>query len=378
LPLYGALIAEVSSENAADFEKALGAKAIFLGTTTEERKISVKKSVIDLEEALAKWENTLSVVFPPIAKDADKKTEKLPDFATAEHQSLIDARKNIPNVMPSKAKPKVLLPVFPGTNCEFDMARAFALSGADTKILVFRNNTPQALEESLQALQAELSTAQILALSGGFSAGDEPDGSAKFICNVLRESRIADGVMNLVDNKKGLVLGICNGFQALIKVGLLPYGKILSPSEEMPTLTYNCINRHISRVVRTRMVSATSPWANDPTILEAKTHLVPISHGEGRIIISDELAKDLFAKGQVYTQYVTEEGVPVMSEPDNPNGSMFAIEGITSLDGRILGKMGHSERTIGALANGKSDSLLKNISGDNCQNLFAAGVRYFN
>ena len=378
LPLYGALIAEVSSENAADFEKALGAKAIFLGTTTEERKISVKKSVIDLEEALAKWENTLSVVFPPIAKDADKKTEKLPDFATAEHQSLVDARKNIPNVVTSKAKPKVLLPVFPGTNCEFDMARAFALSGADTKILVFRNNTPQALEESLQALQAELTTAQILALSGGFSAGDEPDGSAKFICNVLRESRIADGVMNLVDNKKGLVLGICNGFQALIKVGLLPYGKILSPSEEMPTLTYNCINRHISRVVRTRMVSATSPWANDPTILEAKTHLVPISHGEGRIIISDELAKDLFAKGQVYTQYVTEEGVPVMSEPDNPNGSMFAIEGITSLDGRILGKMGHSERTIGALANGKSDSLLKNISGDNCQNLFAAGVRYFN
>lgn len=380
MPFVGSLIVEVSEQNAKDFESALNENAFVLGTTTEQRQIIVKKATIDLEEALQTWENPLSVVFPPITKGKDKKSETLPAFALNEHESLPTKRSesaSYANILTNKAKPKVLIPVFPGTNCEFDMARAFALSGAEPKILVFRNNTPLALEESLQELQSELKSTQILALAGGFSAGDEPDGSAKFICNVLRENRVSDSVMNLLDNKNGLILGICNGFQALIKVGLLPYGKILSPSEEMPTLTFNCINRHISRVVRTRMVSASSPWANDASILNAKTHLVPISHGEGRIIISDELAKELFVNGQVFTQYVDESGVPVMSEPDNPNGSMFAIEGITSKDGRILGKMGHSERTIGAELGGKSCSLLKNISGDNCQNLFAAGVRYF-
>ena len=231
--------------------------------------------------------------------------------------------------------------------------------------------------EMLNELQKELGTAQILALSGGFSAGDEPDGSGKFIANVLRENRIAQAVISLLEERNGLVLGICNGFQALIKTGLVPYGKILAPSEDMPTLTFNRIGRHISRVVNTRMVSAISPWAQHQSVVQSQTHLVPISHGEGRIIIDKDFAKKLFENGQIFTQYVDENGNPVMTEPTNPNGSMFAIEGMTSPDGRVLGKMGHNERTIGTEHLGASNELIKNIQGNKCQNIFAAGVRYF-
>ena len=251
------------------------------------------------------------------------------------------------------------------------------MAGAETKIVVFRNHTKEALEESLDELVKEISTAQIFALSGGFSAGDEPDGSGKFIANVLRENRVADQVMNLIKNRDGLVLGICNGFQALIKVGLVPYGEIRTVTEDMPTLTFNTIGRHISRVARTRVTSATSPWALHPSVLQEGTHLVPISHGEGRIIISNKLAQELFNKGQVFTQYTDFAGNPAIQEPDNPNGSAFAIEGLTSPDGRVLGKMGHSERTVGMGELGSSDSLIKNIEGNRCQNIFAAGVNYF-
>ena len=254
-----------------------------------------------------------------------------------------------------------------------------------TKILVFRNNTPQALGESLDELAKALKKAQILALSGGFSAGDEPDGSGKYIANVLRESRVADQIMNLLKKRDGLVLGICNGFQALIKTGLVPYGEIREPSAEMPTLTFNTIGRHISRVVRTRMTSAMSPWAKNASVIDQRIHLVPVSHGEGRIIINPRLAKELFNKGQIFSQYVDEKGNPSIIEPDNPNGSMYAIEGMTSPDGHVLGKMGHSERTIGNDLNGASADLLKNVTGNpltnnfenSCQNIFAAGVSYF-
>ncbi len=257
------------------------------------------------------------------------------------------------------------------------MARAFTLAGAQTRIMVFRNHTEKALEESLVNLQEALKNAQILALSGGFSAGDEPDGSGKFIANVLREHRIADAVMNLIHTKDGLILGICNGFQALIKVGLLPYGSILETDETMPTLTYNTIGRHISRVCRTRVCSALSPWAKHESVIHDSIHLVPISHGEGRLILSPKTAKELFKNGQIFTQYVNEQGKPAIHEPDNPNGSMYAIEGITSKDGRILGKMGHNERTIEAFTDGQSKDIFKNISGNKCQNIFAAGVSYF-
>ena len=406
IPLYGSLLVEVPAEKCAEFQQAAGTKALKLGTTIAERVIKVRNSVIELEKTEKAWEEPLADVFPPVStvsaeEEKNGKVEKLPPFALSTHSSLTEARKKFAttgangevgtksatgtnsvktgasNKSATKARPKVIIPVFPGTNCEYDMARAFELNGADAEIFVFRNNTQAALEESLKGLREKISKTQILALAGGFSAGDEPDGSAKFIANILREPGIANAVMELKEKRKGLILGICNGFQALVKTGLLPYGKILEPSEDMPTLTYNRIGRHISRIVRTRVVSAISPWSWDETVLQPATHMIPVSHGEGRIIMSRDMAESLFKKGQVFTQYVNEDGIPVMNEPDNPNGSMFAIEGLTSEDGLILGKMGHNERNIGNNPDGSSCDIIKNIGGDKCQNIFAAGIRYF-
>ena len=384
-PLYGSIIVESDSELD---ERAFIDGTIFkLGKTIPEQKIQIsvkqfEETQISLNEAEKSWEQRLSEVFPPVSNAPVQ--EELPDFAKEIHPSLAESKKNSVFANPT-TKPKVLIPVFPGTNCEYDMARAFNLAGAQTKILVFANNTPQALKESLEALQKELKETQILALAGGFSAGDEPDGSGKFIANVLREGHISEEVMNLLKKRNGLVLGICNGFQALIKTGLVPYGEIKSPSADMPTLTFNKIGRHISRVVRTRMVSALSPWAQDESVLDSRLHLVPVSHGEGRIVIEKSFAEKLFKNGQIFTQYADENGNPSITEPDNPNGSLFAIEGMTSPDGHVLGKMGHSERTVGTDKNGASLDLIKNIAGNpltnptenSCQNIFKAGVRYF-
>lgn len=384
-PLYGSIIVESDSELD---ERAFIDGTIFkLGKTIPEQKIQIsvkqfEETQISLSEAEKSWEQRLSEVFPPVSNAPLQ--EELPDFAKELHPSLAESKKNSVFANPT-TKPKVLIPVFPGTNCEYDMARAFNLAGAQTKILVFANNTPQALKESLEALQKELKETQILALAGGFSAGDEPDGSGKFIANVLREGHISEEVMNLLKKRNGLVLGICNGFQALIKTGLVPYGEIKSPSADMPTLTFNKIGRHISRVVRTRMVSALSPWAQDESVLDSRLHLVPVSHGEGRIVIEKSFAEKLFKNGQIFTQYADENGNPSITEPDNPNGSLFAIEGMTSPDGHVLGKMGHSERTVGTDKNGASLDLIKNIAGNpltnptenSCQNIFKAGVRYF-
>ena len=384
-PLYGSIIVESDSELD---ERAFIDGTIFkLGKTIPEQKIQIsvkqfEETQISLNEAEKSWEQRLSEVFPPVSNAPLQ--EELPDFAKELHPSLKESKKNSVFANPT-TKPKVLIPVFPGTNCEYDMARAFNLAGAQTKILVFANNTPQALKESLEALQKELKETQILALAGGFSAGDEPDGSGKFIANVLREGHISEEVMNLLKKRNGLVLGICNGFQALIKTGLVPYGEIKSPSADMPTLTFNKIGRHISRVVRTRMVSALSPWAQDESVLDSRLHLVPVSHGEGRIVIEKSFAEKLFKNGQIFTQYADENGNPSITEPDNPNGSLFAIEGMTSPNGHVLGKMGHSERTVGTDKNGASLDLIKNIAGNpltnptenSCQNIFKAGVRYF-
>ena len=384
-PLYGSIIVESDSELD---ERAFIDGTIFkLGKTIPEQKIQIsvkqfEETQISLSEAEKAWEQRLSEVFPPVSNAPVQ--EELPDFAKEIHPSLKESKKNSVFANPT-TKPKVLIPVFPGTNCEYDMARAFNLAGAQTKILVFANNTPQALKDSLEALQKELKETQILALAGGFSAGDEPDGSGKFIANVLREGHISEEVMNLLKKRNGLVLGICNGFQALIKTGLVPYGEIKSPSADMPTLTFNKIGRHISRVVRTRMVSALSPWAQDESVLDSRLHLVPVSHGEGRIVIEKSFAEKLFKNGQIFTQYADENANPSITEPDNPNGSLFAIEGMTSPDGHVLGKMGHSERTVGTDKNGASLDLIKNIAGNpltnptenSCQNIFKAGVRYF-
>ena len=384
-PLYGSIIVEAAS----DFDTGVFVPGTVsqLGATVSEPALTVEVNnipgaKITLKEAESAWESTLSSVFPPVS-GAEVQPE-LPEFAKSVHPSLSAIRKN-PVFNPIKAKPRVVIPVFPGTNCEYDIARAFNLAGADTNILVLSNKTPQMLEDSLAAFEKELKSAQILALAGGFSAGDAPDGSAKFIANCLREGRVSSRIMELLKKRDGLVLGICNGFQALVKTGLAMYGEFRDMQDDMPTLTFNRIGRHISRVVRTRLVSAASPWALDPSVIDPRLHLVPVSHGEGRFVVSAELAEKLFANGQVFSQYVDEFGVPAVAEPDNPNGSAYAIEGITSPDGRVLGKMGHSERTVGIDANGASRDLIKNIAGDplanenenSCENVFAAGVRYF-
>lgn len=384
IPVYGSVIVEADELNAADFE--IGT-LIKLGVTVDSHDITlftdfVPSVTISLADIESSYEEKLAKVFPPVSGAPLQKD--LPPFALKLHPSVAEKR-SAGCSKTTKAVPRVLVPVFPGTNCEYDMARAFELNGADAKIFVFRNRTQQELSESLDAFKAEIEQAQILAFAGGFSSGDEPDGSGKYIANVIREHRIADAIMDLLKKRDGLVLGICNGFQALIKTGLVPYGEIRAPQEDMPTLTFNKIGRHISRIVRTRLVSATSPWALSESVLDPRIHLVPISHGEGRIVISAEEAKALFAAGQVFSQYVGEDGVPAIAEPDNPNGSLFAIEGLTSPDGRVLGKMGHSERTIGTLASGGSADLIKNVAGDpetnptenSCENIFRAGVTYF-
>ena len=264
-------------------------------------------------------------------------------------------------------KPRVVIPVFPGTNCEYDCRRAFEKEGAEVSEVIIRNLNKEALIDSINMLKKEIDKSQIIMLPGGFSAGDEPDGSAKFIATIFRNPKIKDSVMKLLNERDGLILGICNGFQALIKLGLLPYEKIIDIEEDMATLTYNNINRHMSSIVRTKITSKKSPWFNEVSLGEI--HSIPISHGEGRFVASEDLLKELVENDQIATQYVDLEGNMAMNMPYNPNGSSLAIEGITSRDGRILGKMGHSER-IG-------ENLYKNIPGEFDQKLFKSGVDYF-
>lgn len=265
------------------------------------------------------------------------------------------------------AKPLVVLPTFPGTNCEWDMERAFRQAGARTKIVVFRNRDRQDVLDSTADLAKAIAEAQIVALSGGFSAGDEPDGSGKFIANALRAPAVRETLTRLLSDKDGLVLGVCNGFQALIKLGLVPYGDFRDADDSMPTLTFNALGRHVSRIVRTVAMSNLSPWLALDKVGEV--HSIPVSHGEGRIVIQDDLAKQLFSSGQVPFCYVDADDRPTLAEPWNPNGSAYAIEGLTSPDGRVLGKMAHSERV--------GDHVHKNVPGNKRQRIFEAGVAYF-
>jgi phosphoribosylformylglycinamidine synthase len=261
----------------------------------------------------------------------------------------------------------VVIPVFPGTNCEWDSARAFERAGAEARTLVFRNRTPLAIQESLSALEAELADAQILMLPGGFSLGDEPDGSGKFIAAVLANPRIRAAVQTLLDRRDGLILGICNGFQALIKCGLLPYGEVREPDGTTPTLAANHLGRHVARYVHTRICQTGSPWLSrcEP----GQVHTLPVSHGEGRLVADADMLRVWLASGQIATQYCDRTGRPSTDPSINPNGSVLAIEGITSPDGRILGKMAHTERTGRGLA--------INVPGDKHQPLFEGGVAWF-
>lgn len=354
---YGSLVLEVKNEVDIDKEfKGCAYKAI--GKTNKNGAIILKEYDINfdinsLEEIL---EEKLSNVFKIKTEKNNEKVE-LNLFETKEIKK--------PTI--KIAKPKVFIPVFPGTNCEYDSARAFEKEGAEVTELVFNNMNKESLNESILKMEEIIRKSQIIMLPGGFSAGDEPDGSGKFIANVFRNKRIKDAVMDLLKNRDGLMLGICNGFQALIKLGLVPYGEIVDIEEDMATLTYNEINRHMSSIIRTKITSNKSPWFSEVNI--GDIHSVAISHGEGRFVAPKDVLENLSKNGQIATQYVDLNGNISMDMPYNPNGSMLAIEGITSPDGRILGKMGHSER-IG-------EDLYKNIPGSFDQKIFKAGVNYF-
>ena len=351
-PEYGCIIAEVAET---DINKITAVYEI-IGEVTDRATFVYGDTVITMEEALSSWTETLEKVFP---------TKSEGDNGTLETK-LFDA-KTIYTAKTKIARPKVFVPVFPGTNCEYDVTKAFERAGADVSTVVFRNLSESDITLSVNAFTEEINKAQIIMFPGGFSAGDEPDGSAKFIASVFRNEAIKEATNNLLKLRDGLVLGICNGFQALIKLGLVPYGEITDITADTPTLTTNRIGRHISKSVYTKVVTNKSPWLSKAEL--GGVYSIPASHGEGRFVANEEWLQKLFANGQVATQYVDVNGNPSMNEDYNPNGSYCAIEGITSPDGRVLGKMAHSER-IG-------DGVAMNIFGNQNQLIFEAGVEYF-
>ena len=350
LPAYGGIVVELK----AGAPVPAGLREI--GVTTESATLSACGMTLSLSEAHGAWSEPLESVFPT---DAKAKHTTAP-FIPYETRSAARAKLQI-------AKPRVFIPSFPGTNCELDSEKAFRRAGAETDVFVFRNLTAKGIEESVEALVRGINAAQIVMLPGGFSAGDEPDGSGKFIATALRNPRIMEAIMNLLNKRDGLMLGICNGFQALIKLGLVPYGEIRPITADDPTLTFNTIHRHQSMLVRTRVASNKSPWLSRCDINDE--HLIAISHGEGRFVCNQTLLNQLIDNGQIATQYVDLTCQPTMDLRYNPNGSVMAIEGITSPDGRVFGKMGHSERS--------GEQLYKNVTGDKYQPIFEGGVNYF-
>ena len=348
-PLYGSFVLEVAED--IDNEKLE-----LLGTTTSEKAIVVNENVVlDLEELIKLWEEPLEKVFPT-------RVEQKGEARNILSQKIPTITRKLPIT-----RPHVFIPIFPGTNCEYDSAKAFEDAGARVSTVVFKNLKPQDIQDSIELFAKEIEKAQIIMFPGGFSAGDEPDGSGKFISSIFRNPKLKDLIHKHLYEKDGLMLGICNGFQALVKLGLLPYGEIREMDDTMPTLTFNTISRHQSKMVNTKVVSKMSPWFSEVELGEEFT--VPISHGEGRFIVSKELEEELIANGQIATQYVDFNGNATYDIDFNPNGSIDAIEGITSPDGRILGKMGHSERCY--------RDILKNMPGKKDQKIFEAGVNYY-
>ena len=318
--------------------------------------ITYGEQTVSIEELFGLNNRVLEDVYPTQTKETEN---PVPLFSHEGKCAIAPAIK--------VAKPKVLIPVFPGTNCEYDSARAVMNAGGEADIVVIRNLTAEDVVRSVETVAAKIAESQMIFIPGGFSGGDEPDGSAKFITAFFRNAAVKEAVTKLLDDRDGLMCGICNGFQALIKLGLVPYGKIIDTDENCPTLTFNTIARHQSRIVRTRIASNKSPWLSLMNVGDVVN--VPISHGEGRFFASEELALQLAKNGQIATQYVDLKGNPTMDAAFNPNGSLFAIEGITSPDGRVLGKMGHSERI------GKD--LYRNVPGEYDIRMFEAAVKYF-
>ncbi len=352
---YGAVIAEVSKEDLGKLDKA-GVSYQKIGVVLETPEFRYGEETISMDEALAAWTKTLEKVFPTRSGVENEKLET----------KLFDA-KTVYTAKHKVAKPRVFIPVFPGTNCEYDTMVSFESAGAEVETIVFKNMSESAIRDSVDAYVKAIENAQMIMFPGGFSAGDEPEGSAKFIASVFRNPKIKEAANNLLKQRDGLMLGICNGFQALIKLGLVPYGEITDITEDTPTLTTNSIGRHISKSVYTKVVTNQSPWLSK-TILGG-VYSVPASHGEGRFVADREWLKKLFENGQVATQYVDAEGNPTMDEDFNPNGSYMAVEGIVSPDGRVLGKMAHSER--------RGRGVALNIFGEKNQHIFEAGVEYF-
>ncbi len=351
-PVYGGFVLELDANaKLKDLE--------VIGTTTSKYIIVLPNmEIVDMRALQAKYEKKLEPVFPYRIEQSTKIPTEF-SYKTEKSDRISPAIK--------VAKPKVLIPVFPGTNCEYDSARAFEKAGADAEIFVIRNLTSALIEDSIKTFASKIDEAQMIMIPGGFSGGDEPDGSAKFIVSFFKNPQVKEAVQRLLQTRDGLMLGICNGFQALIKLGLVPYGDIVEMNENSPTLTFNTIGRHQSMMVNTRVASNKSPWLYNTHV--GDIHAVPISHGEGRFIADKSLIQTLSNNGQIATQYVDLHGQPTYNIAYNPNESDMAIEGITSPDGRILGKMAHSERV------GKD--ICKNIYGVKDQMIFKSGVEYF-
>ena len=360
-PGFGNIVAEIPVEKLSVVREILDAAGLsgvesVVGFVNENKTIECDDMVLPIEEAISAWTGTLEGVFHT----------KVTDDTSIVDTDVFDT-KNIYVCKNKVAKPKVFIPVFPGTNCEYDSAKAFERAGADTIVKVFKNLTATDIRDSVDEFVKAIEQSQIIMFPGGFSAGDEPEGSAKFFATAFRNAKMTEAVNKLLNERDGLALGICNGFQALIKLGLVPYGEIRQQDENSPTLTYNTINRHISKMVYTKVVTNKSPWLAQAEL--GKTYCNPASHGEGRFVAPKEWIDKLFANGQVATQYVNEQGQPTMDEEWNVNGSYMAIEGITSPDGRVLGKMAHSER--------RGESVAINIYGEQDMKLFESGVAYF-
>ncbi|MBC7765327.1 MAG: phosphoribosylformylglycinamidine synthase [Hyphomonadaceae bacterium] len=351
-PQYGAIIVEVNAES-----DLAGINYQLLGQTLETPHIKVGDTTITLADALSAWTKPLEKTFPTQAKESFDVQPPSIEYTSAKKS---DATIKV-------AKPRIFIPVFPGTNCEYDTAKAFERAGGIADVFVVCNLNAQAIEQSLAIMEQKIKQSQIIMIPGGFSGGDEPDGSGKFIATAFRNARIKQAVMQLLKQRDGLMLGICNGFQALVKLGLVPFGEIVDTDENCPTLTYNTLGRHISMMAHTKVTSNLSPWLQNVNV--GDVHAIAMSHGEGRFVANDETLKQLIQNGQIATQYVDGLGNATYDIASNPNGSMYAIEGITSPDGRVLGKMGHSER-IG-------QHVVQNVPGEKDQKLFEAGIQYF-
>ena len=357
---YGTFIVETAEKF--DYENA-----VLIGNVISEGKIVIDSKVeINLDELIEEWEKPLEKIFP--TRKEIENCHLLPHCNGTKYKKieLVERENVISSFSNSIAKPRVFIPVFPGTNCEYDLERAFNREGGIAKIGVFNNLTHENILNSIDGFVKEIENSQILMLPGGFSAGDEPDGSAKFMVAVLKNGRVKEAIDKLL-KRDGLILGICNGFQALIKSGLLPYGEVRELNEDSPTLTFNNINKHMSKIVMTKIISNNSPWLMGMN--EGDIHAIPMSHGEGRVVITEEEYKKLYKNNQIATKYVDFEGNSSMDSQFNPNGSYYAIEGMLAHKGRIFGKMAHSERT------GKN--LYKNIYGNKDQNIFKNGVKFF-